>query len=1379
MKIQTALIAIILNLIFWGGALAQVPQDIQFDHYDATDGFDATKIEDIFQDSTGYIWFCAGNSGLYRFDGNTFHHYQSFRNDSTSISLQNVQCGFIDKKGRIWIGTSAGLNLYHPETNSFENYCENILGNCYINDIVQAENDRLWLGTWDGLVLFDPATQQAEKYRIPYEREEGNEFFYDIKTMYKDSRQRLWLGTFKNGVHLFDIKTKKYTHWFLNELNKEKQVINNYISDITEDSDGNIWISTWGSGLKLYDEKNEKFQTITFKTNKGISYNQLKNICKDNDIFWIASQKGFIYFNPKTREHIYFDTQSSSPYGYKGVIAHFIFKDNNNGIWIPAGTSTLNYFNLDRQGIKSYPYDKGEKNSPSSTIIRDIESTPDGKIVVEYLNELDIFDPDKETFSRISPDIAKNNTNFFGMAIDKNNEIWLLSDKLYNFNTAPDKIISFYPEQLHLKEIAHFYSEIVVDEHNNLWIKGENELIYKSAQKNIFTKFVFPGNINNIRLAPDNTLWFADSCLKSFPIKDSSLLLADSIIQVKNNSKRFSIINHQINTRVFAFGPEGKIHCINNSNDSIIVYNPQTGKKSIQKIPFQNSPPVVQTFLYNEQENEYWLGTNTGLYKFNVEQNDIIHLTISDGLPDNNIINNLSLKNNKYLYFSGRQTFFRVNPEQIRKNTAKPKLIISNIKIQYRDINDTGNIEKGLPYSSQSPNFIENIELKHNQNSITFEFALLNYLNPEKNRYTCILEGHDDGWVDLGSNNFVRYSNLPKGQYVFRVKAQNNDGVWTDSEKEITLTVYPPWWASNLAKALYIVIAAGLFFLIKKTLKLREDYLKKLEIEKLKFRSQQELMEKDRELEQDKMRFFMNMSHEFRTPLTLILGPVQQLMDKYKSKANDLQQFKLIERNALLLQGLINHILDLRKLQAGKMNLNLSNTDIIQFLINTFNSFSPLAEKQNIQYYFTLNLNDEVLAEKVQNPEIPDSISFICAFDHDKLEKILYNLLSNAFKYGEINGKVCFNVKIINQKISIRIFNSGEPIDEDHLTHIFDRFYQIQDKKHEKKGGSGIGLALTKELVNLHQGEIYAHPSDNGNTFEVEIPLNLTTPTDNCQEKTKEIQEDKAENFNTEDENNPNDIIESNIILIVDDNEDIRYFIKSNINNKYKVIEAANGQEGLQKAFEFIPDIIISDIMMPKMNGIEFMKNIKNNIHTSHIPVILLTAKNAEEQQIEGYLSGAHDYISKPFSIKKLELKIDNILQSRKLFQNRLITNINKNSEIKLENAGDNEFIVKLIEIVKKNLSNPEFGINELCKEAAVSKSKLYRKLNALTGQTISEFIRNYRLKHAANLLRSTQHSISEIAYSAGFNDITYFSNCFKKHFGQTASEYRAQKDKS
>jgi signal transduction histidine kinase/DNA-binding response OmpR family regulator/ligand-binding sensor domain-containing protein len=775
---------------------------------------------------------------------------------------------------------------------------------------------------------------------------------------------------------------------------------------------------------------------------------------------------------------------------------------------------------------------------------------------------------------------------------------------------------------------------------------------------------------------------------------------------------------------------------------------------------------TIQGILEDEHGN-LWLSTNLGLSRFNREERSFINYDMDDGLQDLQFTpNSCCLLSNGKMLFGGVNGFNVFHPEEIVTDSTSPALAFTDFQLLNKSVTP-GEELNGRILLNHSINHTERIQLKHNENTIAIYFSALHYKAPKRNLYEYMLDGYDKSWISTNvSERFAKYTGLPHGTYTFRVRAANNDGVWNNQGKQVLIVITPPWWQTwwsfMIYTGIFILLILALRSVILRQARLKQAY----ELEKLE-------RNKDKEVQQAKTEFFMNISHEFRTPLTLIEGPVGKLAEDASLHQKARQQVDLIQRNSSRLMRLINQMLDLRKNEAGQMKLNLSKGDLCAFLESIYQEFINMAESQDISYY--LDIHEDCCQEGVY-------------FDPDKVEKMFYNLLSNAFKYTPDHGKIGIRIHQEKDKqtehpqMVIKIIDSGVGIAAENLSHIFDRFYRIQNTTVRKQSGTGIGLALTKELALLHHGNILAESIlGEGSIFTLLLPLDLksvegsepqmeklTKPSGLLIPRVRRVKTDVeiGESIDSK-------AAKEYKLLIVDDNQDIRLFIKNELGGRYHIQEAENGEVALDLAEKNSPDLIITDVMMPVIDGFELCKRLKNSLDTSHIPVIMLTAKSARDSEIQGLIEGADDYISKPFNINVLRLKIENVLRTRKhyraLFRNELDIDP---GEITTTDC-DKEYLEKAIKLIEDNLQEKEVTVQFLCEELSTSQSQLYRKLKAITGTSANEFIRTVKLKKGAKFLADPALSISEIGYMFGFKAPAHFTRAFKACFGTTPKEYR------
>jgi signal transduction histidine kinase/DNA-binding response OmpR family regulator/sugar lactone lactonase YvrE len=768
--------------------------------------------------------------------------------------------------------------------------------------------------------------------------------------------------------------------------------------------------------------------------------------------------------------------------------------------------------------------------------------------------------------------------------------------------------------------------------------------------------------------------------------------------------------------------------------------------------------------ILEDDEGNLWLGTGDGISFFDVTDETFTNFSLADGLNGTVMNTESALRlDNGLMLFGSTKGLNIFDPEKIKLSDYKPSIVITDFQIfnSSVEIGENSILKESILTTDE-------IILTHDQDVFSFEFAALDYNSSQSIEYAYKMEGFDKDWIESGNRRFATYTNLDPGNYIFNVKSTNADGVWNDTVTSLSITINPPWWRTLWAYGLYVVlIFLGLLG------------IRRFELNRTKLRNELKLREfevqKKTELEEVKSRFFANLSHEFRTPLMLIKGPLEQLKGG-KDNVNYSENINLIERNSDRLKELIDQLLELSQLEKAVIPLKAKQEDVIVILKGLLSSFESLAEQKNISVSFE-----------------SDTDSKVCWIDRDKFEKVVNNLLSNAFKFTPSGGQVIVSISELlkdeKHYSEIKISDTGVSIPNDKIDKIFNRFYQVDDSAQRSYGGSGVGLALVKEFVELHKWSISVESEkEKGTEFKLMIPMwdyleeeekvlsdlifsdtnNFTTRTEETSSPVAELKEQ----IELSDSNNKPSV------LIVDDSEDVRKYLSNLLEENYTISEADNGESGIKAATENLPDLIISDVMMPSMDGIEFCRRIKSEWQTSDIPVILLTAKASAESKIEGLEIGADDYLTKPFDSKELFTRIKNLLEQRKRLRDRYNKDPKTITETSKLNKADQEFLNKFLELIGSNLDKTNFGTEQLANELFVSRTQLHRKILAITGQAPGEFIRIIKLKRAAKLLLDGKLSVTQVAYEIGFSSPAQFTRAFVKQFNCVPSEYSSRQKK-
>ncbi len=1386
-KIYLQLRRIWLKLLVWLATMsplsAQVTNDlsdIEFQHI--SKGLSQNTLTCILQDHIGFMWFGTRN-GLNKYDGVVFSQYQRRFSDSITVSHGFVNCIYEDKDNSLWVGTrEGGLNWYHRQRDEFISFEleEDPIGlqHSSVTAVYEDSKGNFWVGTQDkGLVLLDRETQ---RYRQHYTHSEQDPYSLSddqIEEIFEDAQGNLWIVSRYHGLNLFDGQHNRFYRYGHNP-EEPNSISSNAIRDVLVGRDGNTWIATQDGLNLMYRDPINRVLFKHFKhdiqDSSSISYNVV--VCLEEDDFgniWVGSENGGLsiydprsdrftryYHNPrdpasvgsnsfwciyKDRSGIMwlgplnsginkydpyrlqFSRHTVKPY-LVNTLSHSnvtcFLEDPSGNLWIGTDGGGLNYYDRETNSYTHYKHDPQDPGSIGSNAVLSLLYDMEGRLWVgTWEGGLNLFHPQSGTFTRFIHDEGQpgsiSTNNIFTMLLDSSGRFWvgatagaleLFDPKLGSFTHYRDEN---FPGNSSIYKIFE-------DNNGEIWMGSEQGLTLLSS----------PGEPN----------W--DMQHYTYKFGSSNGLTAKGVINIFEDSQgRFWI------------GTEGGgLNLFDRDKEEFKAYTQEDGL-----------PNDVIYGILEDDKGFIWISTNKGLSKFDPVLETFRNYDHSDGLQADEFIRGAYYKtrDGQFIFggIAGYNTFY---PEDIVNPRSVSAVIFTDFQINNQSVKST---DQDSPLSGHI-NDVQRIVLSHDQSVFGFDFVSLDYSQGAKISYRYQLENFDRNWQDVGNISKASYSNVPPGDYLFKVSASNNEVDWSDVNS-IVIHINPPWWKSTGAYLTYSLLIAGLLLWGRQSIINRERLKSNLKLEHLELTKMQEL-------DQMKSRFFTNISHEFRTPLTLIKEP---LMAMYRGEyAGDTKnQFRVMLRNTQKLLRLINQLLDLSKLGVGNLKLRASHSDLNKFLNIVAESFKNQAQKQCIDFAY-------------RGTDSP----LMAYFDPVKLEDIVCNLLSNAFKFTPEYGSVTLSLSLEEStpspgsRVVITVKDSGIGIPEDQLEIVFQRFYQVENRQHSTVKGTGIGLALTKELVELHHGEIQVTSRpDQGSEFRVYLPLGSDhlRPDEIIADSQVEVTEFGELKGLHQDQNIPEKDLQTPLpqILVVEDNHDMRAYITEYLETNHRILEAANGKEAFEMALQYQPELIISDIKMPIMDGLDLCKKIKEDPRVSHIPVALLTGKVDEEQKIESMQEGADYYFTKPFNSKLLQIQVNNIIQSRQAIRNYFSGDKKlylKPSEVQL-GSSDQTFLKNALTVVEENMSNPEFTVIEFGKELGLSRMKLYRKLKSITGQSANEFIRAIRLQRAAQLIEQDQMTIAEITYEVGFNDLQYFRECFKKHFGVTPSKYSTNPDQN
>jgi len=1163
------------------------------------------------------------------------------------------------------------------------------------------------------------------------------------------------------------------------------------INSFLESPDGSVWMGTSSGLVKINQSGNivNRYQPLPSFGDKV--ENDLGKMVEDNNGFiWITgANMGLVCFDRETEQFKRFKHNPDIPSSISSNDVWSIYNDKSGIIWVGTGLAGINKWDRKKTKFKRFSFDPNNTVDGKFNSIYSIIEDSEGIIWFGNDNGLNSFNRFTNKFRIYKYNSADKDNSVTHIYLDESGIIWFGTGTrgLGKFNTINSSFQFYSYDPYNSKTIRNNnVSFILPDDKNVLWVGTlANGLNRFDKETGMFTRYKYePNNSKSLRqneimcINKDGkgTLWIAtdDGGLNRFYPDDESFKPYD--MEGDNLSIKDSY--HFIQLTTIHEDHKGNFW-IGTFQSGVYLFDRKKGisiKNITEKDGLANND--VRAILEDNSGN-LWIGTGNGLSSFDPETHSIKNYFTNDGFEGNSYRWNSACKTSSgEMLFGTSDGFIMFNPDSIKDDPTPPQVVISNVSL----FNEPGKKLKFDGFISD----LKELDLSYDENDLRFDYVGLHYGDPSKNQYKYKLEGFDKDWIDAGTQRNATYTNLNAGEYVFRVKACNADGVWNEEGASLKIIIPPPFWATWWAYGFYLIIFGSILYGIRKYEMNRQLWKHRMELETVE-------ATKYKEINRMKSHFFANISHEFRTPLTLILGPSENILTEAPSE-NTVKQAGAIKRNANRLLLLISQLLDLSKLEAGKLELKASRANIVSFIKGFTMSFESLAEGKNI----TL----KVSAEKEQ---------IELYFDKEKMIKIMSNLLSNAFKFTQEGGYITVTINEKNlDSVYIKVGNNGIGVAKEKLSKLFDRFYQVDDSNTREQEGTGIGLALVKELVELHQGKISvdSEPGDPNKTgtgwteFIIELPLGrkhlrnyeiiedevsadevIMSYAESGAKKLNEFdildssrqQDGQALSISNRTTQNDSEADEDKIIiLVVEDNADVREFIKDSLGNGFQIQEASNGEMGVWKAEQIIPDLIISDIMMPKMDGNELTRILKNNEKTSHIPIILLTAKSEQESKLEGLETGADDYLTKPFDIKELLIRIKNLINIRRKLQERYSSvdyfHVKKETEKKLTNL-EEQFICKVMEVIENHLSEEAFTIEQFGKEVGMSRVQLHRKLKALSGKSASHYLRSVRLQKAKKMIEEQKGNISEIAYSVGFSSPQYFTRTFKEEFGYPPSE--------
>ena len=1324
------------------------------------EGLSQLSVLDIMQDSKGYIWFGTRN-GLNRYDGQEMVVYKhQYNNPMSSLADNDITRIVEDADHNLWIGSSKGLTRLNTLNDKMRPYrAKDVKAfSTGVKSLFVDSRKRLLVGTANGVYLYIPETDTFQKIEF-----DGLLSKSYISMFNETSDHKLIVSTKESGILVSDLDFKNIVT--INAQNSPHILSDNDVTSTFEDENGNLWIATNQAGIVKWNHKTGETRHFT-KQNTELTNNTIRQIKAADGKLFIATMDGLYTIDFATEQ---LQAHSNAKLR-RGMLSHFsiysLCVDKNGGVWIGTYSGGVNY--LSKYNNRFVLHEPSNSVNSLLGIYGNMANDGNKLYIATEGSGLLVYDLKTKNYSAYTYNNTSDNrfsSNIIKTVTLDGNTVWCGSAQgnVYRFDTSTNKFEHFYT-----MEYGSIYS-IVKDDEGSLFFAS-------STPRSGLVKLTKDGKFSNCFREGDSILANASSrCM--LPLGNKRYLLgtrSTGVLLYDENRKHFT---------TFSSEGEGKFHLPSNYITSIIktnkgeiwissfggglsLFDPDKGIiRSITKNNGLTDDEICA--LVEDKDANIWFSSNNGISRFNpatdeintykVNSTGVLEFTPHSGsaLPDGSIA------------FSASNGFITFNPEDMYLTPQQSPLVLTGLTVNNRPVSPEG--DDGILKTAIDDT--ETLYLNYNQNNISIKYCALNYTDAGANQYAIRLKGHDNKWAYVGSRREAFYNNLDPGKYTFEVKASNNDGVWNDDVKRLNIVIEPPVWGTWYAYLFYAIVILGTIVLIMYYLIKKRDLEQALQYKSLE-------QQQAEEFHQTKLRMFTNFSHELRTPLMLILAPLQELLDRNDLNTTVKNKLNLIFNNSQRLSLLVNQLMDLRKSQAGKLHLKIAKDEMCSFMQEIYSAFNQIAVSKEIEFAYEC-----------------DESHIGAWYDKSLLEKVIFNLLSNAFKYTPANGKVSMTLKKLPKAelpadkasqltagekfVHLTVTDTGKGIPENEMTNIFAPFYQIEDGRSKDKVGTGIGLSLTQSIVELHHGTIWVeNNSDGGASFHVIFPIDKSGYTD------EEIDKESANRVVTDvipssNEQEHIELEKKYTVLLVEDNEEVRAYVKECLEPYFFVLEAADGNTAFDIVADKYPDIVVSDIMMPGKDGLELCHEIKHDLRTGHIPVILMTARSMVMQIKEGFSAGADDYIVKPFNIDVLILRIKNILLSREKLRSLYGKKFSPEA-LGIEIVSSNDrFTQKFFEVIEKNISNPDLNIEMLCKEIGLSRTNLYRKLKAITDLSPVELIRNKRMEIAAKLLVESDVTVSEVSTYVGFNSHAYFTQCFKAVYGLSPSDFLAEHKKS
>ena len=1306
-----------------------VEEHYYFKNLSIRNGLSQNTVNAILQDRKGFMWL-GTKDGLNRYDGLSFRKFKHDAANPRSIGNSFITSLYEDFNGNIWVGTDAGVYIYYPEKEAFEEFdCQSLEKTRIERSVSMIAGDkqgRVWIAVEaQGMFCYDARQKLLRNYPL-------SEISSNIKCFTFDSGGTLWLGFYGDGLY-YSKDNLATVHPYGSPEDGKREFEGGVITKIVQGNYNCLYIGSVKEGVSELNLTSGQVRNLLAIDESGESI-----FCRDllpysDNELWIGTESGIYIYNLRTAQFIHLRASLYDSYSLSDNAIYALYKDREEGLWIGSYFGGVDYYPRQYTYFAKY-YPKNIANSLHGKRVREFCRADDGTLWIGTEDGgLNHFNPKTKEFHFFEP--SAGFTNIHGLCMD-GSHLWVgtFSKGLRVIDTRTGVVLRTYTEghTPHSLNDNSIFS-ICRTSAGEIYLGTLFGLLrYNRTQDNfdcipeLNGKFVYDikeDSYGNLWLATyANGAYCYDVSARRwknyvFDAEDEKSLPYDKVLSVFEDSYRQIWLTTQ--------------------GGGFCLFHPDT--ETFTRYGLKDGLPNDVVYQIVEDDDRFlWLTTNNGLVRFDPKTMEMKVFSTANGLPTNQFNYRSGFKDEAgHIYLGSINGFVAFDPRTFAENRQVPAVAITDFLLFNKEVS-VGETDSPL---KSSITFSDKVVLTADQNSFSFRIAALSYQAPRMNKLMYKLEGFDEGWLTIGESPLVTYSNLGYGDYVFKVKASNSDGVWNEQETSLHLSILPPFYLSGWAYCFYVLFFMGCLVCVIFYFKRRNYRKQHRQMEMLE-------QEKEREVYHAKIDFFTNVAHEIRTPLTLIKGPLENIILKKEVDSETKEDLYIMKQNTERLLNLTNQLLDFRKTETRGFRLNFTECDVVAVLRETYFRFTSLAKQKGLDFIL----------------ELPQEC-FMADVNQEALTKIISNLLNNGVKYASTYLRI--SLETDEKVFHIRTFNDGEMIPDTMKEEIFKPFVRL-DKEDEVTTGTGIGLALSRSLAELHQGSLMMEKGEEVNCFCLTLPVNQDSTITLSAENVSQVEENSCgweqEETDTK-EKKP-------MILVVEDNPDMLAFIRKQLTTEYSVLTAMNGIEALAVLDNHYVNLVVSDVMMPQMDGFELCKTIKSDLSYSHIPVVLLTAKTNIQSKIEGLELGADAYIEKPFSVEYLLANISSLIHNREKLRQTFAKSPFVAANTMALTKADEEFIWKLNDIIQANLHNPEFSMEDMADALKMSRSSFYRKIKGVLDLSPNEYLRLERLKQAAQLLKEGKSRVNEICYTVGFNSPSYFSKCFLKQFGVLPKDF-------